>query len=150
MIIYVDADGTPVKDEVVKVAARYEVPVRFVANRHQQVPLGRDVQLVVVGTGFDAADDWIADEATTGDIVVTADIPLAARCLEKGARVLGPKGSPFSEESIGDAMANRALNDHLRQMGVMTGGPAPRKNQDRSRFLSKLDELINAIRRDGR
>lgn len=146
--IYVDADGSPVKEEVVKVARRYELPVRFVANHQQRIPAAPRVDLVVVGSGFDEADDWIAERATRGDIVITADIPLASRCLEAGARVLGPKGKPFTTDSIGDAMASRALHDHLRQMGVMTGGPAPRQSRDRSRFLSKLDEVVNAALRE--
>ncbi len=146
-MIYVDADGCAVKAEVVKVATRYGLPVRFVAGSPQRIPMGVDVQLVTVGAGFDAADDWIAERAGEGDIVVTTDIPLAARCLAKGAAVLGPKGKPFTEDSIGEALAGRALSDHLRQMGVMTGGPAPMANKDRSRFLAKLDELIVALRR---
>jgi uncharacterized protein YaiI (UPF0178 family) len=148
--IYIDADGCPVKGETYKVAKRYQLAVRVVANRHVQVPLSPLIETVVVGQGFDEADNWIVEHATVGDIVITADIPLAARCLEKGARVLGTKGKPFTEDSIGDAVASRELSQQLREMGVFTGGPAPMGKKDRSRFLSKLDEMVNAIRRDGR
>jgi len=148
--IYIDADGCPVKDETYKVAQRYQLAVRVVANRQTQVPPSPLIEAVVVGKGFDEADDWIADKATAGDIVITADIPLAARCLQRGARVLGPKGKPFTDDSIGNAVASRELSQHLREMGVHTGGPAPMAKKDRSRFLAKLDELINAIRREGR
>jgi uncharacterized protein len=104
----------------------------------------------VVRGGFDAADDWIVEHIESGDLAITADIPLADRCLRKGARVIGPKGDPFSEESIGDALATRALLDMLRQSGTIAGGPAPFAKTDRSRFLSKLDEALHAIRRAGR
>ena len=102
---------------------------------------------LVVRPGFGAADDWIAEQAGTGDIVITADIPLAARCLARGARVLDPKGHPFTDNDIGNALALRDLMDELRQGGAMTGGPAPRTPKDRSRFLAKLDEAVNAVRR---
>jgi uncharacterized protein YaiI (UPF0178 family) len=101
----------------------------------------------VVRPGFGAADDWIAGQAGPGDVVVTADIPLAARCLARGASVLDPKGRPFTDNDIGSALAMRDLLDELRQGGVVTGGPAPMTAKDRSRFLSKLDELVNAVRR---
>ena len=100
--------------------------------------------------GFDVADDWIAERAESGDIVITTDIPLADRCLRQGARVLGPKGLEFTEDAIGDALATRALLDMLRQSGEMGGGPAPFSKADRSRFLSKLDEVMNAVRRSKR
>ena len=148
--IYIDADGCPVKQETYKVAVRYQLAVRVVANRHIQIPTSPLIQVVTVGDGFDAADDWIVEHAGVADIVITADIPLAARCLENGARVLGPKGRPFTDDSIGDAVASRALSQHLRESGINTGGPAPMAKKDRSRFLAKLDELINAIRREGR
>jgi uncharacterized protein YaiI (UPF0178 family) len=107
-----------------------------------------DVQVeLIVRSGFGAADDWIAEQAGPGDIVVTADIPLAARSLQKEARALSPKGREFTEADIGDALAMRELTDTLRQCGVATGGPAPMTAKDRSRFLSKLDELVNAVRR---
>ena len=148
--IYIDADGCPVKQETYKVARRYQLPVRVVANRPLQIPPLALIQIVTVSDGFDAADDWIVEHAGAGDIVITADILLAARCIEVGARVLGPKGRPFTEDSIGDAVASRALSQHLRESGIDTGGPAPMGKRDRSRFLAKLDELVNAVRREGR
>ena len=146
LTIYVDADACPVKDEVYRVARRYELRVAVVANAPLRVPANDRVELVV-RPGFGAADDWIAGQAGPGDIVVTADIPLAARCLAKEARVLGPKGDVFTDDDIGSALAMRNLLDELRQGGVATGGPAPMTPRDRSRFLAKLDELINAVRR---
>ena len=147
--VYIDADGCPVKDETYKVALRYGLAVRAVANRHTQVPSSPLIEAVVVGQRFDEADDWIAERAGDGDIVITADIPLAARCLERGAAVLGHKGRRFTEESIGDALASRELSQTLREMGVQTGGPAPMAKKHRSHFLSSLDELINALERAG-
>src|SRR3954464_1509128 len=122
--IFIDADACPVKDEVYRVAGRYSVPVQVVANAPMRVPAGGLVELVV-RPGLGAADDWIAEQAGPGDIVITADIPLAARCLERGAAVLGPKGEPFTENDIGSALALRSLLDELRQGGAATGGPAP-------------------------
>jgi uncharacterized protein YaiI (UPF0178 family) len=146
LTIYVDADACPVKDELYRVARRYAMPVKVVANAPLRVPAGGLVELVVQ-TGFGAADDWIAAQAGPGDIIVTADIPLAARCLARGAHVLDPKGRPFTENDIGSALALRDLMDELRQGGVVTGGPAAMTPKDRSRFLSKLDEAVNAVRR---
>ena len=145
--IYIDADGCAVKDEVYKVAKRYRWRVMLVANQPIQTPSQPLVFSVMVSQGADVADDYIVERAGPGDIVVTADIPLAARALEKQARVLGPKGREFTPDSIGEALASRALSQQLREMGVMTGGPAPMAKADRSRFLGKLDELINAIQR---
>src|SRR5687767_6446558 len=144
--IYIDADACPVKDEVYRVARRYGVRVAVVANAPLRVPSDDAVELVV-RTGFGAADDWIAEQAAAGDVVITADIPLAARCLAKEARVLDPKGRPFTENDIGAVLATRELMDELRQSGAVTGGPAPMTAKDRSRFLSKLDEAVNAARR---
>jgi uncharacterized protein YaiI (UPF0178 family) len=146
LIVYVVADACPVKEEVYRVAARYQVRVAVVANAPLRVPADERVELVV-RPGFGAADDWIAEQAGPGDVVVTADIPLAARCLVKEACVLGPKGHVFTDNDIGSALAMRNLRDELRQGGVITGGPAPMTPRDRSRFLAKLDELINAVRR---
>jgi uncharacterized protein YaiI (UPF0178 family) len=146
LTIYVDADACPVKEEIYRVARRYAMPVKVVANTPMRVPTGGLVDLVV-RSGFGAADDWIAEQSGLGDIVVTADIPLAARCLTKGARVLDPKGRPFTESDIGSALAMRDLMDELRQGGVVSGGPAAMTAKDRSRFLSKLDEAVNAVRR---
>jgi uncharacterized protein YaiI (UPF0178 family) len=148
MAIYVDADACPVKEEVYRVARRYATKVYIVANAPMRVPAEDLIELVVVRGGFDVADDWIAERIGPGDIAITADIPLADRCLHRGARVLGPKGLAFTEETIGDAVATRALLDMLRQAGEFGGGPAPFTKSDRSRFLSKLDETIHAIRRD--
>jgi uncharacterized protein YaiI (UPF0178 family) len=148
-IIFVDADGCPVKEEVYRVAGRYEMHVKVVAKVPLWTPPGARVELIVRG-GFGEVDDWIAAEAGPGDIVVTTDIPLAARCLEKQARVLSPKGHPFSDKDIGNALATRALMDELRQGGAVTGGPAPMTPKDRSRFLAKLDEMIHAVRREQR
>jgi len=146
LMIYVDADACPVKNELYRVARRYSLRVAVVANTPLRVPIDPLIGLVV-RPGFGAADDWIAEQAGVGDVVVTADIPLAARCLAKGARVLDPKGKPFTDNDIGSALALRELMDELRQGGTVTGGPAPMTPKDRSRFLSKLDELINAVRR---
>jgi uncharacterized protein YaiI (UPF0178 family) len=146
-IIYIDADACPVKDEVYRVARRYAVAVKVVANAALRVPAEPLVDMVL-RPGFGAADDWIAERAGPGDVVVTADVPLAARCVAKGARVLDPKGRPFTEDAIGEALATRDLMDELRQGGAVTGGPAPMTPRDRSRFLSKLDEAVNAARRE--
>src|SRR6266566_9861256 len=146
LIIYIDADACPVKDEIYRVARRSAMRVAVVANAPLRVPAGDRIELVV-RPGFGAADDWIAEQAGPGDVVVTADIPLAARCLAKGAHVLGPKGRPFTDNDIGAALAMRELTDALRQGGEVAGGPAPMTPRDRSRFLSKLDEAVNAVRR---
>lgn len=148
--IYVDADACPVKDEVYKVAARHGVKVLVVANTSILVPKREGIEGVVVRGGLDVADDWIADRIGPGDIAITSDIPLADRCLRKGARVLGPKGYPFTEDSIGEALATRELMDQLRQGGLTGVGPAPFSAKDRSRFLMKLDDTIHAVRRAGR
>jgi uncharacterized protein YaiI (UPF0178 family) len=140
--IFVDGDACPVKDEVYAVATRLGVPVALVANSRMHVPHGFGVEMIVVDEGPDAADDWIAAHIRTGDVVVTADIPLAARCLERGARVLGNDGRPFTEDSIGGALATRELKSHLRESGIASGGPRPLSNKERSRFSSKLDELV--------
>lgn len=150
MMIYVDADACPVKPEIYKVARRYEVKVCVVANASLFVPEDSLIELVVVRGGFDAADDWIAERIGNGDIAITSDIPLAERCLKAGARVLGPKGNVFTEDSIGEALATRALLEMLRQSGEFGGGPSPFAKADRSRFLAKLDETIHAVRRERR
>src|SRR5271156_5653980 len=150
MAIFLDADACPVKEEVYRVARRYEIKVYVVANTPLRVPPDPLIELVVVKGSFDAADDWIAERIGTADIGVTSDIPLADRCLRRGARVLGPKGLEFTEDDIGNALATRALLDMLRQSGEFGGGPAPFAKADRSRFLAKLDELIHAVRRGKR
>jgi len=148
--IYVDADASPVKSEVMRVAKRYGLKVYFVSNSEMQIERDASVELVIVSGKFDAADDWIAEHVTDQDIVVSGDIPLASRCLQKGARVIGPKGRVFTAESIGDALANRQLMAYLRDMGNLTKGPAPYLKQDRSRFLQRLDDLIQATFKEQR
>lgn len=143
--IYIDGDACPVKEETYRVARRYALRVVVVTNRFMRVPEG--VCLEVVPGDFDAADDWIASRAGPGDIVVTADIPLASRCLAREARVLGPRGDEFDADGIGEALATRTLMDALRQMGEVRGGPAAMDARARSRFLSRLDEIVNAVRR---
>ncbi|MFD1333390.1 YaiI/YqxD family protein [Methylopila musalis] len=141
-IVYVDADACPVKDEVYKVAARHGVDVVVVANRFMVTPRETFVRFELAPEGPDAADDWIAERCGDGDVVVTADIPLASRCLPKGAAVLGPTGRPFTDSSIGSALATRELMSHLREIGVAGGGPRPFGPQDRSRFLQALDIAV--------
>ncbi len=146
--IFVDGDACPVKDEVYAVATRYGVPVGLVANSPLWVPDGMGIQMVVVDQGPDAADDWIAEHARPGDVVVTADLPLAARCLGAGARVLAPQGREFDEDSIGGLLASRDLKEQLRGAGLPTGGPPPLSGRDRSRFSMKLDELVQKSLRE--
>ena len=148
--IYIDADACPVKEEVYRVAERYDLDVTVVANSWMRIPGAGKIRLEVVGDGLDAADDWIADIVEEGDIVISADIPLAARCLEKGAAVIGPAGRPFTEDNIGEVMATRGLLSELRETGEVTGGPPPFGKKDRSRFLQRLDEAVHAIRRKQR
>jgi uncharacterized protein YaiI (UPF0178 family) len=149
LTIYIDADACPVKDEVYRVAARYALRVVVVANTVMRVPPSERIELVLK-TGFGEVDDWIAEQSGLGDIVITADIPLAARCLAKSSRVLGSKGYPLTENDIGEALAMRDLMGDLRQAGTIAGGPSPMTAKDRSRFLAKLDEMINAVRREHR
>lgn len=142
-----DADACPVKDEVYRVARRIGVPVVVVANAWLNVPSAPSIELIVVSSGqLDEADDRIVEMASTGDVVVTSDIPLAARCLEKGAQVLRPDGRPFSKENIGDALASRELMAELREMGTIQGGPGPFSKEDRSRFLHALDAALRTAR----
>ncbi len=145
--IYIDADGCAVKDEIYKVAARYSLKVLVVANKPLITPRDTNVQMQVVSGGFDAADDWIAENITKGDILVTSDLLLADRCIKRQARVLGPKGKELDEENIGAALAARELASHLRQLGNTKTGPAPMAKNDRSQFLSKLDQIIQSVRR---
>lgn len=146
--IFVDADACPVKDEIYGVAARHGLRVVVVANSRMSIPSGIGAEMVVVGRGPDAADDWIAENVRRLDVVVTADIPLAARCLAVGAAVLGTDGRPFSEDSIGDALATRQLKSDLREMGISDHGPRALAPKDRSRFLQKLEQLIQANLRE--
>ena len=147
--IFVDADACPVKQEVYHVAKRYGLKVILVANSPINMPQEDGISLVVVNGQLDAADDWIVDHAGRNDIVVTGDIPLAARCLKIGARVLEPRGNIFTEKTIGNALATRDLMTHLRDIGINTRGPASFKKRDRSMFLQSLDKVIWAIR-DGK
>jgi uncharacterized protein len=143
----VDADACPVKQEVFRVAKRHQLGVTLVAASWMRVPEGQDIALEVVGPGFDAADDWIVGRVTRDDLVVTGDIPLAARCVAKGAYVLGPAGRPFTEANIGDTLATRNLLADMRSAGLESGGPAPFDPRDRSRFLQELHRAIEALKR---
>ena len=145
--IFVDADACPVKEEVYRVARRYGLKVYVISNGGVRVPADPLIEMVVVEAGPDVADDWIAARVQGGDVVVTADIPLAHRCLQAGAEVIGPTGRPFTQASIGPAMAQRGLMEHLRSTGEITGGPKPFAAGDRSRFLAALDEAINRSKR---
>jgi uncharacterized protein len=145
--IYVDADACPVKDEIYRVAIRHGLPVSVVAGNFIRVPQDPLIERVAAGSGMDAADDWIAERARSGDIVVTADIPLASRCVKAGAEVIAPNGKPFSEESIGMTLAMRNLMTDLRSSGEITGGPKSYSPRDRSAFLSALDQAIRRIQR---
>ena len=146
LTLYIDADACPVKDEAYKVARRYAMKVFVVANSTMRVPADALVELVV-RTGFGAADDWIAGIIGPCDICVTSDVPLAARCVAAGAVALDPKGRLFTADTIGEAVGVRDLMEELRATGEARGGPAPMGAKDRSRFLSKLDEVINVARR---
>jgi uncharacterized protein YaiI (UPF0178 family) len=147
--ILVDADASPVKDEIYKVAWRLEVPVTLVSNQHLRIPPHPLLDKIVVGSGFDAADDWIAEAAGPATVVITADILLADRCLKAGATVISPTGKPFTTSSIGAAVATRAIMADLRAgaVGEGIGGPAPFSKADRSRFLSTLDEALQRLKR---
>lgn len=145
--ILVDADACPVKEEIYKVAFRHAVPVTIVSNSPMRVPAHELIERVVVGDGFDAADDWIAECAAPGTVCITGDILLADRCLKAGAVVIAPNGKPFTTSSIGGAIATRAIMADLRAGGEPIGGPAPFARADRSRFLSALDEALVRLKR---
>jgi len=140
--IFVDGDACPVKDEVYAVGARLGLAMVVVANQRIHVPRDLGVELVVVAAGPDAADDWIAAEIRPGDVVVTADIPLAARCLAAGAFALGTNGREFTPDSIGGALATREVKSYARESGLASGGPAPISARDRSRFSNELDRVV--------
>jgi hypothetical protein len=146
-ILYIDADACPVKDEVYRVAQRYGAPVFVVCNSWIRTPADPHVRLVVVDEGPDVADDWIAARAGAGDVVITADIPLAQRALAAGAQALHPAGRPFTQDNIGGALASRAVGEHLRSMGEATRGPPPFTAADRSKFLQALDAAVVRARR---
>ncbi len=147
--IYVDADACPVKDEALKVADRHGLKIVYVANSWMRLPDHPLVERVVVSDGPDAADNWIAERAGQGDIVVTQDIPLASRALKSGAQAIGNTGKPFSDASIGMALAMRELSQHLRETGESRGFNAAFTKQDRSRFLEALEQAVQRIKRNG-
>ena len=148
MKIYVDGDSCSVKKEVFKVADRYKLKVIVVANQYLNVPLDINIQMEVVSGDFDAADDWIADNITEGDILITSDLLLAERAVKKQARVVGQKGNELDEENIGGALAGREISAHLRNLGDTKGGPSALTKVDRSRFLGKLDQVIQSLKRN--
>ncbi|MEL6665740.1 MAG: YaiI/YqxD family protein [Pseudomonadota bacterium] len=150
MQILIDADACPVKDETYKVALRHQVPVTLVSNSFLRVPAHPLIKHITVSDSFDAADDHVVELATASSVVVTADILLAERALKEGAIVLGPNGKPFTENSIGDAIATRAIMADLRAGGDQVGGAAPFSKADRSRYLSALDEALNRLKRAAR
>nr|CRH05731.1 conserved hypothetical protein [Candidatus Magnetococcus massalia] len=145
--LYIDADACPVKDEIIRVAERHKLPVFMVSNSWMRLTPSPRVTLQVVEGGLDKADDWIAEQIGPQDIAVTADIPLAARCLERGAKVLGPTGKPFDNDSIGMALSMRDLNAHLRDTGEIAGHNPSFQKKDRSRFLNELENTIQAVKR---
>ena len=140
--LFIDADACPVKDEVYRVAQRYGLQVYVVANAYIQVPVHPKIARVVVEAGPDIADDWIAERVAPGDVAITSDIPLAERVLKAGAAAIAPNGRPFTVDSIGSAIAQRAIMEQIRSTGAITGGPKPFDRNDRSRFLQTLDETI--------
>ncbi|MGJ0393131.1 MAG: YaiI/YqxD family protein [Methylocystis sp.] len=142
LTIYIDADACPVKEETYKVAIRYGLQTFVISNSFMQIPTSPLITRVIVAAGADAADDWIVEHVVAGDVVVTSDIPLAARVLAKEAHAIAPYGRAFTEESIGLALAQRALMEHIRSTGETTGGPPPFSPKDRSRFLQALDQAI--------
>lgn len=146
--IFIDADACPVKDEIYAVAARHGVPVVVVANQRMYVPQDLGVEMIVVEQGPDVADDWIVEEVREFDVVITSDLPLAARCIPLGARVVSPNGREFDADSIGNLVATRDLKADLREGGVSSGGPRPMTSRDRSRFSSKLEEMIQRCLRE--
>jgi uncharacterized protein YaiI (UPF0178 family) len=145
--IFVDADACPVKNEIYRVAERYGLKVFIVANSFMNVPRSDMIERVIVSEGPDVADGWIAERAGPSDIVITADIPLAGRCVRNGATVISPTGKPFDDNSIGMALATRDLMTDLRSAGAVTRGPPPLSRQDISRFLSALDLAVTRLKR---
>ncbi len=147
MLIYVDADACPVKDEILRVAERHNLPVRMVSNSWMRLPDSPLIERVIVAEGSDAADDWIAERIVPGDIAVTQDIPLASRCVKAGARAIGPTGKAFSETNMGLALAMRDLMQDLREAGAVRGHNAEFTKADRSRFLQTLEQTIQELKR---
>jgi len=148
--IFIDADACPVKDETYKVAGRYRLQVFVVSNSFIQIPASPLIERRIVDAGPDVADDWIAEQCQPGDIVVTNDIPLADRVLKAGAAAIAPNGRVFTTDSIGSALAQRSIMEHIRSTGEITGGPRAFAPADRSRFLQALDEAVNRERRKSR
>ena len=147
--IYVDADACPVKQETYRVAERHGVKVLVVSNSPIAIPRAPFIERIVVSAGMDKADDYIAEHSARGVVVITADVPLAARCVKAGAVVVAPNGKPFNEDSIGMTLATRNLMDQLRSAGEITGGPKPFSPKDRSAFLGSLDREIVRLKRAG-
>lgn len=150
MRIFIDADACPVKDETYKVAARYGLATWVVSNSFIQIPQSALIKRMIVDAGPDVADDWIAEQTQPGDICVTNDIPLADRVLKAGGAAIAPNGHPFTPDSIGSALAQRSIMEHIRSTGEITGGPKPFGPADRSRFLQALDQAVNLERRKQR
>lgn len=147
--IYIDGDACPVRDETYRVAARFKIGVFVVSNGSRPIRPVSDptIRMIIVPEGADAADDWIVERITAADVCITADIPLASRCLAKGARAVGPNGKHWTQDNIGSALAGREIGRHLREMGVMTGGGGTFSKSDRSRFLVALDTAVTAALR---
>ena len=145
--VFIDADACPVKDEVYKVAERYGLKTYVVSNAFMMIPRSPMIERVIVDAGPDVADDWIAEHVAKGDVAITNDIPLAERVLQAGGHAVSPSGRPFTPDSIGSAIAQRALMEQIRSTGEITGGPKPFDRNDRSRFLQALDEIIQKERR---
>jgi len=148
--IYVDADACPVREEIYRVAARLQLNVFIVSNGSRPItpPSASNLRMVPVGDTADAADDWIAEHISATDVCVTSDIPLASRCLKQGARVVSPTGKQWTQVNIGNALAGREIERHLRELGANTRGPAPLSKRDRSRFLIALDTALQAALRE--
>ncbi|HEX7108068.1 MAG TPA: YaiI/YqxD family protein [Aestuariivirga sp.] len=149
MQIFVDADACPVKEEAAKVATRHNLVIHYVSNSHMRLPFGDNIKRVVVSDGADAADNWIAEQVQLGDVVITADIPLASRAIKKGASVISHSGKPFTEDNIGMALAMRDLMSQLREAGDVRGNNPVFTPSDRSRFLQGLENTIQALKRTG-
>jgi len=149
ILIYIDADACPVKAEAYRVAERHRIKVFLVSNSFIAIPRDADIERIIVEAGPDVADDWIAERAEPGDIVITADVPLAARVVAKGAEAIAPNGKPFSTSSIGMQLATRNLLQGLRDAGEITGGPRPFSPRDRSEFLQALDRTVMRLKRIG-
>jgi uncharacterized protein YaiI (UPF0178 family) len=149
ILIYIDADACPVKDETYRVAARHRLKVFLVANSWIAIPRDAEVERVIVAAGPDVADDWIVERVEEGDLVITADVPLAARVVAKGAEAIGPTGKPFTAASIGMQLATRNLMADLREAGEITRGPRPFSPRDRSEFLQALERSVQRLKRKG-